>query len=368
MKTIDEISLSGKRVLVRVDLNVPFDKEGRISDDFRLKAVLPTLNYLLNRDAKVIIISHLGRPKGNPVPEFSLKPVYLRLSALLKKSISFAPQLFSEATQKAVESLQNGEVVGLENLRFDKGEEDNSRTFAKRLALYADIYVNDAFSVSHREAASTVAITEFLPSYAGMLMEKEVQMLSGLLRHPESPFIAVIGGAKIKDKLPIIEHLTHKADRILVGGGVANNFLKIQGVDVKDSLVELECLDDAKRILALSKGKIVLPVDYVWKGDVIADVGKQTVKTFEKYLDSAKTIFWNGCLGITEEPEYAKASDELAKMIAGAKATSVIGGGNTLEVLNKLKLANKVSFVSSGGGASLEYLSGKILPGVKALG
>lgn len=369
MKYLEEVALKGKRVILRTDLNVPLSKESppKILDDYRLKAVLPTLHYLLERRAKVIIMAHLGKPKNGAEAGLSLRIVYERLADLLNTPIKFAPQHFSEATKKAVAELEDGEVLGLENLRFDPGEAANSRTFARKLSEYGDIYVDDAFGSAHREAASMVAITEFLPSYAGLLMEKEVSMLTTLMRHPARPFIAVIGGAKISDKLPLIRRFLHLADRILVGGGVANTFLLASGMDVKQSLVDGEFLDEAKAIYKEAAGKIILPADYVWDGEKILDIGPDTVKLFEGYINTSKTVFWNGCLGYTEDAKFSKGSDEIAKFIAEHGSTSVVGGGNTVEVLTKLGLTNKITFVSSGGGATLELLGGEKLPGLVAL-
>ncbi|HUD21011.1 MAG TPA: phosphoglycerate kinase [Candidatus Saccharimonadales bacterium] len=366
MKVLEEAAVGGKKVLVRVDLNVPQDENGKITDDFRLMAILPTLNFLLNRGAKVILMAHLGQPKKID-KKYSFKPVYIHLSALLKKPILFAPELFSPRTRQAVDGLESGQVLGLENLRFDPGEDNDSRTFARRLSEYGDIYVNDAFSVCHRQAASMVAIAEFLPAYAGLLLEKEIQVLGSLLKDPAEPFVAIIGGAKIEDKLPAITHLLEKTDRVLVGGGVANNFLLANGVDVKKSLIDKERLSIAKEIIKKAKGKLILPSDCVWKGDIIADIGRRSTDLYLSYIKSAKTVFWNGCLGITEEAAYSASSDRVAKAMAESGATTIVGGGNTIEVIRRLRLENKISFISSGGGASLEFLSGKKLPGIAAL-
>lgn len=370
MKSLEDAVVQGKRVIVRLDLNVPLsdDNPPKIADDFRLRVILPTLRFLLERDAKVVLVSHLGRPKGQIEAKLSLKPVYQELAILLNRSIKFAPNLFGAATKQAVDELKPGELLGLENLRFDPGEETNSRTFARKLSEYGDIYVNDAFAVSHREAGSLCAITEFLPSYAGLLLEKEVKMLGSLLHHPASPFVAILGGAKIAEKLPLLEHLLKKADRILIGGGIANTFLAAAGEDVKDSLVEAEAYPAAREILKAAQGKIILPGDFVWSEQKILDIGSKTISLYQNYLRGAQTIFWNGNLGYSEDPRFAVGSDTIAKYVADLPATTVVGGGNTAEVISRLGLLNKISFVSSGGGATLEFLSGQKLPGLLALG
>lgn len=365
MKSIEDAPVAGKKVLVRIDANVPMDGD-KVRDTYRLQAVLPTLEFLLNRGAKVILMAHLGQPK-TPEEYESLRPVYNELARLLGRPVTFASKLFGEATTNVIAKLKEGEVLGLENLRSEKGETDNSRTFAKKLADYGDIYINDAFSVSHREAASMVAITEFLPSYAGLLLEREYNILANLLRHPSEPFIVVIGGAKIEDKLPVIKKLIDKADRILLGGGVANTFLAAQGIDVKKSLVNLDYIESAKEIFKQARGKVVLPVDYVFNDEAIVDIGTSATAQFQRYLASAKTIFWNGNMGKSEIEEFALGSEGIAKSMAESGATTIIAGGNTIDICNHLRLLKKMSFVSSGGGATLELLSGAEMPGIKAL-
>lgn len=367
MQSLEDVSVNGKRVLVRIDANIPI-LDGKATDNFRLEAVAPTIHFLLSRFAKVILVSHLGRPKGAPEPNLSLKPVYDELSRILGKPIQFAPEILGAATTAAVNGLKEGEILGIENIRFDKGEEDNSRTFARSLAAYGDLYVNDALSVSHREAASVVAITEFLPSYAGLLLEREYNVLTNLLRHPAQPFVAIIGGAKIDDKLPVIQQLLRKADTVLVGGGVANTFLAASGVDMKKSLVSEACFDAARAIIKSSKGKLILPVDYTWSDDQVLDIGPKTIAAFEGYIKRAKTIFWNGNVGMSEKPEFAKGSEAIGEAIAATDGTTILAGGNTIEVCNRLGLLSELSFVSSGGGATLELLGGRKLPGIVALG
>ena len=366
MKSIEEAAVTGKRVLVRVDANVPMDGD-RVRDDYRLRAMIPTLEFLLNRKAKVILMAHLGQPKS-PTDFPSLKPVYEELSKIINRPISFAPELLADNTKKMIDELQEGEILGLENLRSNEGETKNSRTFAQQLAQYGEIYVNDAFSVSHREAASLVAITEFLPSYAGLLLEREYNILSNLLRNPANPFVVVIGGAKIEDKLPVIKKLLDKADKILLGGGVANTFLAAQGVDVKKSLVNREYLDISKDIFKQANGKVVLPIDYVFDADAIVDIGTSATAQFQRYLASAKTIFWNGNMGKSEIEQFALGSEGIARAMTESGATTIIAGGNTIDICNHLRLLNKMSFASSGGGATLELLSGETMPGIKALG
>jgi phosphoglycerate kinase len=368
MKSLEDVSVNDKRVLLRIDTNVPVTdtKEIHVADDFRLRAVVPTIQFLLNRKAKVILLGHLGRPDG-PNPAESLRPVFHHLSALVNQPIKFAPKLFSPETARAVDDLKAGEILGLENLRFDPGEAKNSRTFARKLAGYGDIYINDAFAVSHRDAASVVAITEFLPSYPGILLELEYKTLTELMRHPARPFVAVIGGAKIGDKLPVLQHLLPRADRILIGGGVATTFLAAQGEEVGQSLVDRDQIETARLLLKKARGKIILPIDLVWHDDAILDIGPKTAALFGQHLKVAKTIFWNGNLGKTEVAEFARGSAAIAKIVAASQATTIVGGGNTIEIFSKLGLLKKVTFVATGGGASLELLSAAVLPGIAAL-
>lgn len=366
MKSIEEAPLAGKRVLVRVDANVPMDGPV-VRDTYRLQAILPTLEFLINRGAKVILMSHLGKPAGVD-PALSLRPVYNELSRLLGRPVIFAPDLFAQATEQAVLALEPGQVLGLENLRFDPGEANNSRTFAQKLAEYGELYINDAFSVSHRQAASLVAITEFLPSYGGLLLEREYNILRNLLRNPAAPFVVLIGGAKIEDKLPVISKLLAKADHILLGGGVANTFLAAQGVDIKKSLVNTEYIEAARTMFTQAKGKIVLPQDYVFDAEAIVDIGTSATAQFQRYIAAAKTIFWNGNMGKSEVEQFALGSVGVAKAMADSGATTIIAGGNTIDICNQALVLKKMSFVSSGGGATLEFLSGSPMPGITALG
>ncbi len=371
MKFLEDASLTGKRVMVRVGADVPLEKTKQgmaVVDDYRLRQLLPTLHYLLDYGARIVLISHLGRPGGKPDHDLSLRPVWLRLSALLKRPIQFASSVDADATNKAAASLENGQVLALENLRFYPGEEKNSRTFAARLARSADIYVNDAFGVSHREAASLCAITELLPSYGGLLLEREISMLSNLMSHPAKPYVAIVGGAKISDKLPTIKQLLHRADHILVGGGVANTLLAASDHQVKKSLVDTGSLDEARKLLKLGRGRLILPTDFVWQKDAIMDIGPLTRKDYAKYLKHAQTVFWGGPLGKVEDPTHRAGSEAIARAIVDSGATSVVGGGDTVGFLEQAELASQFSFVSTGGGATLEYLGGQVLPGLKALG
>jgi len=369
MKGLEEASLLGKLTLVRIGADLPLteDNPPKISDDSRLRVLVPTIQYLVNRKARIVLCSHLGRPNGQVDKNLSLKPVYLRLSALLKQPITFAPTLFSKQTEQAVNNLGEGKILGLENLRFEKGEEANSRTFARKLAKYGEIYINEAFSVSHREAASLVAITEFLPSYAGLQLEKEVSVLRELLKNPARPFVVIVGGAKIADKLPAIKHLAKHADAVLVGGGVANNFLAAQGQDVGNSLVDEKYLEQAKDLLKRNRGKLVIPSDLIIEDKTIMDIGHHSTELFLRQLKNAKTIFWNGTLGKAEVKEFAHSSELIAHAVANSRATTIIGGGNTIELFSRLNLLSDLTFVSTGGGSTLELLSGRALPGIKSL-
>lgn len=370
MKLIDEAALPGKIVLLQISADVPLSggMEKLVSDDRRLRASLPTLHFLLNRGATVVLLGHLGRPSGRPVAELSLRPVYLQLSALLKKPIIFAPTLFSPATSQAITTAPPGTLIGLENLRFDPGQSANSRTFAQKLASYGQLYVNDDFPDAHRSEASSVALAELLPSYAGLALEKEYQVLTSLLRHPARPLVVILGGAKVADKLPTTQQLLHQADRILLGGAIASTFLAAEGVDVKNSVVDKELLPQAEALLKQGRGKLLLPSDNVWSPEQeIRDIGPVTTQQFAKVIGSAQTIFWNGNLGKTEEVAYRHGSDTIARAIADSGATSIVGGGNTTEIFDRLKIANRVSFVSSGGGATLALLAGQKLPAIEAL-
>lgn len=368
MRGLEEANIFGKRVLLRLDADVPIhQEEGVVLDDFRLRRALPTINYLLNRKAKVILMAHLGRPQGKRQAKMSLKPVFIHLAAMLKKPIQFAPVVFSEKTKISVKNLAGGEILALENLRFEAGEERDSRSFALKLSKYGEVFVNEAFALSHRHSASTVAICEFLPAYAGLNFEQEYEILRGLMTHPAKPYVALIGGAKVVDKLPLIKSLLTKADLVLVGGAVANTFLATQGIGMRESLVERRLLPQSREIIKFARGRLLLPSDLIWHRGRAVDIGAKTVEDYTRRLRRAKTIFWNGTMGIAEESRFANGSEVMARLIAQLPATSVVGGGDTVAVLSKNKLIGEYSFVSTGGGATLSLLSGQILPGVRAL-
>ncbi|KUK31826.1 MAG: Phosphoglycerate kinase [Thermoanaerobacterales bacterium 50_218] len=387
LKTVESVDVSGKKVLVRVDFNVPLDEEGNVSDDTRLVAALPTINYLLEKGAKVILMSHLGRPKGKVVEKLRMDGVARRLEELLGKKVKKLNDCVGPAVEAAVAQMLPGEVVLLENLRFHPEEEANDRQFARALASLGDIYVNDAFGTAHRAHASTAGVAEFLPAVAGFLMEKEVKALGQLLVNPPRPFTVVLGGAKVKDKIGVLENLLNKVDRFLFGGGIANTFLRVQGYDLGDSLIDEEHLSFAAEFLKKAQKSgvgVELPEDLVvTSGDngevkVVApgevpggwkalDIGPRTAERYAELVRSSKTVFWNGPLGVFEKEEFRRGSEIVAKAIASPGVTSIVGGGDTLALLEKVGVAGKVTHASTGGGASLEFLEGKQLPGVEAL-
>ena len=384
-KTIRDLDVDGKRVLVRVDFNVPI-KEGKVGDDTRIRAALPTLEYLLEHGAALILCSHLGRPKGNPAPEFSLRPVADYLGGLLKRPVQFCQDCIGPEAESAAGALKPGEVLVLENTRFHAEETKNDANMAKQLAALADVYVNDAFGSAHRAHASTEGVAKFLPAVAGFLMEKEIRYLGEAIANPARPFVAVLGGAKISDKIGVIKNLLTKADSILVGGGMANTFFKAQGYPVADSLVEDEALQTAKEILKEAGPKVRLPVDVIiadrFEADAehkimptgpipdgwrILDIGPETVAHFAKVIQDAKTVVWNGPMGVFEFPEFAKGTFAIAKAAAGSGAVTIVGGGESVAAVKQSGLAEKITHISTGGGASLEMLEGLALPGVAAL-
>jgi phosphoglycerate kinase len=385
-KTIRDVEVTGKRVLVRVDFNVPL--EGNVvRDDTRIAAALPTIRYLLEHKARVILASHLGRPKGKSNPEFSMRPVAKRLSELLGMPVAFAEDCVGLTAEAAVAALKPGQVLMLENLRFHAEEEANDPDFSRKLASLADLYVNDAFGTAHRAHASTAGVAAYLPSVAGFLMEKEIDYLSRALEEPQRPFIAILGGAKISDKIGVVQNLLTKVDKLLVGGGMANTFLKAQGYDMADSLVEEQSVVVAKELMVQGGAKIVLPADAlvadsfsadaafrvvsvkrVPAGWRILDIGPKTIQTFVKTLKRAKTVVWNGPMGVFEFPRFAEGTFAIARALAELPgATTIIGGGDSAAAVEQAGVADKVSHVSTGGGASLEFLEGKVLPGVAAL-
>jgi phosphoglycerate kinase len=384
-KTVKDIPVQGKRVLVRVDFNVPL-AEGEVEDDTRIRAALPTIQYLLAQGASVILMSHLGRPKGKVVEELRMDPVARRLSELLGTQVTKLDDCVGPEVAQAAAKLEPGQILLLENLRFHPQEESNDQGFARQLASLADVYVNDAFGTAHRAHASTSGVARYLPAVAGLLMERELSFLGKALTSPKHPFVAILGGAKISDKIGVIQNLLHKADLLLVGGGMANTFLKAQGYEVGRSLVEDDSLPEARRLLAEAPGKLVLPVDVVvadsfnaeaqsktvgvdkvpgaWR---ILDIGPKTVSTFKEKLASAKTVVWNGPMGVFEFPKFAAGTVTLARDLAQSGAMTIVGGGDSIAALKQAGLLEKVSHASTGGGASLEFLEGKTLPGVAAL-
>ena len=388
-KTVRDLDVAGKKVLVRVDFNVPLNDKGEITDDTRITASLPTIQYLLEQKAAVILMAHLGRPKGQVKPELSLAPVANHLGKLLGKKILFAPDCVGEAAQAAASKLKPGRILLLENLRFHKEEEKNDMEFAEKLASLADLYVNDGFGVSHRAHASVEGVTHFLPAAAGFLLEKEIQYVGQAVTNPLHPFVAIIGGAKVSDKIGVISNLLDKVDTLLIGGGMANTFLAAQGYKMGKSLVEEDKLDLAKELLAKAKKNkvnMLLPTDLVMaaafapdaehvtekvknlnQAYMALDIGAETSKAYAEALADAKMIVWNGPMGVFEMDAFCKGTEAVAKAVAKSRATSIVGGGDSVAAIEKLGLAKRITHISTGGGASLEYLEGKVLPGVAAL-
>ena len=384
-KTIRDVDVKGKRVLVRVDFNVPL-KDGAVADDTRIQAALPTLNYLLEQGAALILCSHLGRPKGKVAPELKMDPVAGQLSALLGRTVKKLDDCVGLEVEAAAQAMQPGDVILLENTRFHPEEKGNDAQFAQQLAGLAEIYVNDAFGSAHRAHASTEGVAHYLPAVAGFLMEKELEFLGQATQNPEHPYVAILGGAKISDKIGVIESLLKQCDRLLIGGGMANTFFKAMGFEVGDSLVEQEAVATAESLLKKAGGQLILPVDVViadafdndantqivapnevhagWR---ILDVGPKTLITFESALGAAKTVIWNGPLGVFEMPNFAKGTFAVAQLLANLDAVTVIGGGDSAAAVRQAGLVDKMTHVSTGGGASLEFLEGKVLPGVAVL-
>jgi phosphoglycerate kinase len=386
-----EIDPAGKRVLVRVDFNVPQDEQGRITDDRRIEAALPTIRYLLERSARVVLASHLGRPKGMD-EKWTLKPVAARLSELLGQPVKTASDCVGPEAEAAVATLKPGEVLLLENVRFHPEEEKNDPAFARQLASLTDLYVNDAFGAAHRAHASTEGVAHLLPAVAGLLMQKELEVLGSALNKPRRPFVAILGGKKVSDKIGVIEHLMDKVDALIIGGGMAYTFLKAKGYEIGDSLLDTDGIDLAKRVMerAASRGpRLELPVDVVvakafapdaesqvvaaeaipagWQG---MDIGPRTVARFREALADAQTVVWNGPMGVFEMPRFAAGTRAMAEILAqrtAAGATTIIGGGDSAAAVEQMGFADQMSHISTGGGASLEFLEGKVLPGVAAL-
>lgn len=382
---VTDIDVNGKKVIVRVDFNVPI-KEGKISDDTRMTAALPTINYLLDHGAAVILMSHLGRPKTKADLQFSLRPVADHLATLVDAPVKFAEDSRGEIAKQAAADLKPGEILVLENTRFYPEESKNDKEMSRELASLADLFVNDAFGTAHRAHSSTVGVADFLPSAAGFLLEKEIKYLGNAIADPVRPFVAILGGAKISDKIGVIENLLKTADKILFGGGMANTFLKAQGYEMADSLVESDVLETAKELMAKSAGKIMLPVDYVAanafeaeaekktlplgnvpEGWRVLDIGPETVKKFGEVIADAGTVVWNGPMGVFEFPRFALGTFEIAKAVADSDAVSIIGGGDSVSAINMSGLSDKITHISTGGGASLEMLEGIELPGLAIL-
>jgi len=388
-KTIKDIDVKGKKVIVRVDFNVPLDENRNITDDKRIVGALPTIKYLIENGAKTILVSHLGRPKNGPEEKFSMKPTAVRLSELLGKEVVLAKDVIGEDAKTKAAALKNGEVLMLENVRFHKEEEKNDPAFAKELASLAEIFVNDAFGTAHRAHASTAGLANYLPAVCGFLIQKEIDFMGKALSNPDRPFVAILGGAKVSDKIAVIENLLDKVDSLIIGGGMAYTFLKSMGYNIGTSICEDEKLDLAKDILAKAKAKgvnLLLPSENViakefkndteiktvpssqmpdgWMG---MDIGTQTIATFSKVIKEAKTIIWNGPMGVFEFPNFATGTKEVAKAVAESSAISIVGGGDSAAAVEQMGYADKITHISTGGGASLEFLEGKMLPGIDVL-
>ena len=388
-KTVKDIDLKGKKVFVRCDFNVPMDENQNITDNTRIVAALPTIKYLLEQNCKIILASHLGRPKGEVKPEFSLKPVAKELSKQLGKEVIMANDVIGEDAMAKAANLKEGEIMLLENVRFHREETDNDPEFAKKLASMAEIFVNDAFGTAHRAHASTTGIADYIPGVAGFLIEKELKFLGNAINNPERPFVAILGGAKVSDKIGVIDSLLDKVDTLMIGGGMAYTFFKAQGYNVGNSLCEVEKTGLALEAMEKAKAKgvkLLLPIDTKvgkefkpdtesktvawteipdeWEG---FDIGEKTIEMFKNELQDAKTVIWNGPLGLFEFEQFAIGTNEIAKTLAELDATTIIGGGDSAAAVTKAGLADKMTHISTGGGASLEFLEGKKLPGIECL-
>ncbi len=386
---IEEVNVQGKRVFVRVDFNVPMDDHQVITDDTRIRAAIPTINYLSENGARVILASHLGRPKGKVNPKYSLIPVSKRLSELINKEVLMAPDCIGSEVESVVNNLQDGQILLLENVRFYDEEEKNDSAFAKKLADLADVFVNDAFGTAHRAHASTEGIAKYIPAYAGYLMKKEVDIMGKALENPERPFVAIIGGAKVSDKIAVIENLLQKVDVLIIGGGMANTFLKAQGYEIGQSLIEEDKVNLAKNLIdkAHVEGvRLLLPTDVVvaksfsaeapyrtvnvsdiQADDLALDIGPDSSEEFAEAIVSALTVVWNGPMGVFEMEPFAKGTDKIAQAMAECQGVTIVGGGDSVAAVEKVGVAEKLTHISTGGGASLEFLEGKVLPGVAAL-
>ncbi len=388
-KTVKDIDLKGKKVLVRCDFNVPMDDDKNITDSTRIIAAIPTIKYLLENDCSIILCSHLGRPKGEFKPEFSLKPVAAELSKILGKDVIMAEDVIGEDAKTKAANLQSGEIMLLENVRFHKEETDNDDGFAKELASLAEVYVNDAFGAAHRAHASTAGVAKYLPAVSGFLIEKELECLGDAINNPERPFVAILGGAKVSDKIGVIDSLLEKVDTLLIGGGMAYTFFKAQGYGVGNSICELDKLDLAKAAMEKAKERgvnLVLPVDTKigkefkpdtesktvawteipdgWEG---FDIGEETIKIFTEEIKKAKTVIWNGPVGLFEFPQFSIGTNSIARVLSTIDAKTIIGGGDSASAVKNAGLADKMTHISTGGGASLEFLEGKKLPGIECL-
>lgn len=389
-KTIRDIELKGKRVVVRCDFNVP-QKDGAITDDNRIRAALPTITYLAEHGARIVLLSHLGRPKGEPKPEYTLAPVAERLSALLEKPVKFisAPDVVNDAVKETAAGLKNGEVMLLENVRFRKEEEKNDPDFSKELASFGDVFVQEAFGTAHRAHASTAGIAAYLPAVSGFLIEKEVKFLGSAVENPARPFAAIMGGAKVGDKIPVIENLLKKVDTLIIGGGMAYTFFKAMGLEIGTSILDEDNIELAGKLMEEAKAagvNLLLPVDVVCAGEFAndaetkivdrenmpkdmmgLDIGPKTVELYSKALAEAKTVVWNGPMGVFEMGNFAKGTEAVAKILAEAGAVTIIGGGDSAAAAEQFGLADKMTHISTGGGASLEFLEGKTLPGIAVI-
>lgn len=388
-KTVEDIEVSGKRILVRCDFNVPQDENGNITDDRRIREALKTIKYLLENNAKVILCSHLGRPKGEFNMKYSLAPVAKRLSELLNKEVKLASDVIGESAKQLASELQDGEAILLENVRFHKEEEANDVEFSKELASLAEIYVNDAFGTAHRAHASTAGVAEYLPAVCGYLIKKEIEVMGSALNNPARPFVAILGGKKVSDKISVIENLIDKVDTLIIGGGMAYTFFKAKGYEVGKSICELDKVDLAKELLAKAEAKgvkLLLPIDNVvatdfsndaerkvvpsnqipsdWEG---LDIGPETIKLFAEELKNAKTVVWNGPMGVFELANFAVGTNKIAEVLSTLDAVTIIGGGDSAAAVEKGGYADKMTHISTGGGASLEFLEGKVLPGISCL-
>ena len=390
-KTIRDIDLKGKRVLIRCDFNVPLDSNQNITDDTRIRAALPTLEYLVTQGAKVVVMSHLGRPKGKAAAEFSLAPVAVRLAELLGKQVEFADSdvVVDDSVKEKVAALKDGDVLLLQNVRFRKEETDNEPGFAKELASLGDVFVQEAFGTAHRAHASTAGIADYLPCVSGFLIEKEVKFLGSALQNPQRPFVAIMGGAKVGDKIKVIENLLTKVDTLIIGGGMSYTFYKAMGLEIGTSILDADNIDLAKMLLEKATSlnvKLLLPVDIVcadefsndakyqtYSRDQIPsdmmglDIGEETVKLYSDEIAKAKTVVWNGPMGVFEMENFAKGTKAIAEALATSDATTIIGGGDSAAAVEQFGLADKMSHISTGGGASLEFLEGKILPGISII-